>query len=173
MQAASQSSNHLLQFPYLIQIKIPMKILKQNPYFFLTIALSFVTDQVTKYLAFNFLSTPIILTQWFNFRYEQNFGIAWSIQIPYFLLIFLNIILIIGIVWFTFARAKHSLKIVQVILGTLIGGALGNLFVRLFRGFVIDFISIGTFPVFNLADSFITISIFCIVLFYDTIARKP
>jgi lipoprotein signal peptidase len=39
------------------------------------------------------------------------------------------------------------------------GGILGNSIDRVLHGAVVDFISIGSFPVFNLADSFITISV--------------
>jgi signal peptidase II len=43
-----------------------------------------------------------------------------------------------------------------------LGGAIGNLIDRLTLGHVTDFISIGTFPVFNIADS--SISVGCAVL---------
>ena len=43
-----------------------------------------------------------------------------------------------------------------------LGGAIGNLIDRLTIGHVTDFISIGTFPVFNIADS--SISVGCVVL---------
>ena len=43
-----------------------------------------------------------------------------------------------------------------------LGGAIGNLIDRLTIGHVTDFISVGTFPVFNIADS--SISIGCVVL---------
>ena len=43
-----------------------------------------------------------------------------------------------------------------------LGGAIGNLIDRLTMGYVTDFISIGTFPVFNVADS--SISVGCVVL---------
>jgi signal peptidase II len=38
-------------------------------------------------------------------------------------------------------------------------GALGNLIDRLYRGYVTDFISVGRFPVFNVADSCITMGV--------------
>jgi signal peptidase II len=49
-------------------------------------------------------------------------------------------------------------------LGLLLGGALGNLLDRLlrgdvvFHGEVVDFVKVGPWPVFNLADSCITIA---------------
>lgn len=55
------------------------------------------------------------------------------------------------------------------------GGAIGNLIDRLSRGHVTDFISVGTFPVFNVADS--SISVGCVVLllgvwWQERLARK-
>ena len=49
--------------------------------------------------------------------------------------------------------------------GGLLGGALGNLTDRLFRspgfpeGHVVDFIAVPNFPIFNVADTFITCSV--------------
>lgn len=43
-------------------------------------------------------------------------------------------------------------QIAQVGLGAALGGATGNLFDRLWRGAIIDFIDFGFWPVFNLAD---------------------
>jgi signal peptidase II len=44
------------------------------------------------------------------------------------------------------------------------GGALGNLYDRVHFGYVIDFIDLGMWPVFNIADSFICIGVFWILL---------
>lgn len=43
--------------------------------------------------------------------------------------------------------------------GLIVGGALGNVIDRLFDGVVTDFFQVGTFPVFNVADSCITIGV--------------
>jgi signal peptidase II len=57
-----------------------------------------------------------------------------------------------------------------VVLGLVCGGALGNVVDRLFRedgwmrGGVVDFIDLQWFPVFNLADSAITLGAVAIVL---------
>lgn len=61
-------------------------------------------------------------------------------------------------------------KFLQFCYGTLLGGIIGNLLDRLLRGYVVDFLSFKLFnynyPVFNVADVFIVVSIILIVLFY-------
>jgi signal peptidase II len=54
----------------------------------------------------------------------------------------------------------------------VLGGGLGNLIDRFTRGYVIDFISIWKWPVFNLADVFVTIGVLLIVLFYGKIKAQ-
>jgi signal peptidase II len=57
--------------------------------------------------------------------------------------------------------------------GLLLGGTLGNLIDRLVSGFggVTDFISIGIWPAFNLADSAIVIGIFLFAVHFYYLAR--
>ncbi len=52
----------------------------------------------------------------------------------------------------------------RVALGLQLGGAAGNLVDRLSMGRVTDFISIGNFPVFNIADSAISIGVVVLLL---------
>ena len=56
-------------------------------------------------------------------------------------------------------------KIIKIATSTIIGGAIGNLIDRLRFGYVIDFISLKPFPIFNLADTALTIGAM-IILFY-------
>jgi signal peptidase II len=52
----------------------------------------------------------------------------------------------------------------RLALGLQLGGALGNLIDRLTIGWVIDFVSVGNFPVFNVADSSISIGVVVLIL---------
>jgi signal peptidase II len=49
-------------------------------------------------------------------------------------------------------------------MGMQLGGAAGNLVDRLLIGKVTDFISVGTFPVFNVADSSISVGVVVLLL---------
>lgn len=64
---------------------------------------------------------------------------------------------------------KHRKKIVppvSVSLGLILGGAAGNLFDRIFYGHVIDFLDFRIWPVFNIADSAITVGTVILALYY-------
>lgn len=64
-----------------------------------------------------------------------------------------------------FLRNK-LLEIKYVIpIAMIIGGAIGNLLDRLMFGYVIDFLQFGSFPVFNVADSFITTGVILLAFF--------
>ena len=131
----------------------------------------FIIDQFSKWLVINYLKQPFELTSWFSLKYEENLGIAWSIPIPPEVIIPLNVILL-GLLIFYMPRIvdlRHKESVLG--LSLVIGGALGNIYDRFAHGFVVDFISIGWWPVFNLADAFLTIGIFIILLFYGTIRR--
>jgi signal peptidase II len=140
------------------------------PLLFLTLG-GFVLDQTSKLWVAQNLDNPLLLTSWARIVYEKNIGIAFSIQLPYVFLITANILLLGLIIYFLATRLnwKHGLSI--LIFSLFTAGALGNLADRLHLGYVVDFISVGSFPVFNLADSFITVSVFLLLLFYDKIKR--
>ncbi len=52
----------------------------------------------------------------------------------------------------------------RVAFGMILGGAFGNVADRIRDGLVTDFLQVGTFPIFNVADSCITIGVFLLIL---------
>ncbi len=128
-------------------------------------------DQLSKYLAGIYLQKPLSLTPWFSLRFEQNFGIAWSIPVPHTLLLTINFLLLMLLPFFLASHLDLRHLKAQIFLGLLLGGAIGNLFDRLGHGFVVDFIAVGSWPVFNLADAFLTLGIFLILVFYGRIKK--
>jgi len=54
----------------------------------------------------------------------------------------------------------------------LTGGIVGNLLDRLFRGFVVDWINLHFWPVFNLADSFIVLGIILLSYYVVFVGEK-
>lgn len=70
--------------------------------------------------------------------------------------------IVIAAILYYYPRISHSEWALRLALSLQLGGAAGNLIDRLTIGHVTDFISIGRFPVFNIADSSITLG--CVVL---------
>jgi signal peptidase II len=71
-------------------------------------------------------------------------------------------IIIIALIWKW--KKIPSEKKIAIPLGLVIGGFIGNLIDRAFLGYVTDFIFLNHWPVFNVADSCITIGVFWLVI---------
>lgn len=98
----------------------------------------------------------------------HNRGIAFGISLPSPL----QEILILTALWIVLVIALRSpqQRLTSIGFGMIIAGALGNLIDRIPDGLVTDFIQIGSFPVFNVADSAITIGV--LLLLFDSFAPK-
>lgn len=106
-------------------------------------------------------------------RFIRNPGAAFSIGVEYTWIF--TIIQAVGLIVVTYLILRRARTTTWLItLGALAGGIAGNLTDRLFRdpgfgvGHVIDFISVPNFAIFNVADSFIVVSIIVIVLLVMT-----
>jgi len=64
---------------------------------------------------------------------------------------------------------------VRLAMCLLLGGAVGNLIDRLYQGYVTDFISLGPFPVFNVADASIStgVAILFVVMLWQEFHKTP
>lgn len=87
----------------------------------------------------------------------SNPGIAFGIRLPNGVQE-LFIVIALACVIFAAIRSHHS-RIDDYGYGLIVGGAMGNVIDRLFDGFVTDFFQIGSFAIFNVADSCITIGV--------------
>jgi signal peptidase II len=90
--------------------------------------------------------------------YSHNTGVAFSLfqDMPQ-LLTFTSLAIVAGAIYFYITQLPNRHLFVQIILGLILGGALGNVVDRVRLGYVVDFIQVGWFPIFNLADSAITV----------------
>lgn len=105
----------------------------------------------------------------FHITYIRNTGAAFGIFKNYqSLLIFLSVIFIVFILFY-FAHVGWQDLITKISLAAIIGGSLGNLSDRIVRGYVVDFIDVRFFSIFNFADIMINVGVFLLVfkfLFY-------
>jgi len=119
-------------------------------------------DQFTKFLAERFLqlNTPVTLIKNFlNLSLVHNRGAAFGIFKDQLFMFVIIAICAIAFTSFHLKNKKRSL-LSSISLSLISAGAAGNLIDRLRFGFVIDFLDLRIWPVFNLADSAITIAAF-------------
>jgi signal peptidase II len=121
-------------------------------------------DQLSKHLVVSNLAgrPPVDLVgDVVQLRYTTNSGGAFSLLTGAPLFFGIMAMVIIGGIVYASRRAQPMAML--VILGLILGGALGNLTDRLLRGDallrgeVVDFIKVGIWPVFNLADSCVVV----------------
>lgn len=129
----------------------------------------FIADRILKYLFFN-----NILTNNFLFTYTTNSGIAFGLAIPKILLILFYIIIAIIILllvnWIIQAqRQKKYLELFSLWLIFL--GAASNIIDRIRFGFVIDYINLYIWPIFNLADTMIVGGVILFLIHYSFIKK--
>ncbi len=127
------------------------------------LVLGVILDQVTKFYARENLETPInIIKDWLKFDYAENTGIAFSLPVAYQILIPLSVLVCLYLGYVLFSQSNLSKAKYWGFL-ILLTGAVGNLIDRIYFGFVTDFISIWQFPIFNLADTFISLGLIALI----------
>ena len=141
-----------------------------------TAAVIVVVDQVTKSLALENLSDgPVdVIEGILTLRLTYNPGGAFGVLqgVPNFFLIATTVIVIFILYW---ARTVRSAAW-AIPLGLVLGGGLGNLFDRVFRetdGRVVDFVDLHVWPVFNVADSAITLGVIALLIMSFRAERQP
>ena len=134
-------------------------------------------DQITKLLAVKYLKSQEPFVIWnnvFELRYLENRGAAFGIMQgqKLFFVIFTSIALV-AIVWFYLKKIPAEKKYIylDIISVLLFSGAIGNLIDRVRLNYVIDFFYfiLIDFPIFNVADIYVTVAAFAMFglgLFY-------
>ena len=129
-------------------------------------------DQWTKFLVRQYVPMSTIwmpaglewLTPYARIVHWYNTGVAFGMfQGLGGIFTVLAFLVALAIIYY-YPQIPHEDWTLRAAMGLMLGGALGNLVDRLFRGQVTDFISIGNFPVFNIADSGITVGVIIMVL---------
>ena len=97
-------------------------------------------------------------------REDVNSGIAFGLfASATSIVIFLTVLAVIWMLTF-FARSGARHPVLPVGLGLVLGGSISNLVYRVRLGYVTDFLDVGPWPAFNLADSFIVAGVAVLVM---------
>ena len=139
-------------------------------------AVILVLDQWTKELIRQSIPdyTSIIpipaLGEYFIFEHVHNYGAAFGIlQNQSNLFAVIAVVVSVAMLVYVY-RLPPEARMVRVLLGLILGGALGNLIDRLNQGYVTDFVKMGIpgvyyWPNYNIADSAIVIGVIAMGLY--------
>lgn len=140
---------YLKAYAFLLPISISIVILDQWTKSLVRANLSF--NEV--WMPVEWLAPYVRIVNWHNTG--AAFGIFQGMNGVFLVLAFF----IIAMILFYFPQIPVEDYYFRLALSLQMAGAAGNLIDRLYRGFVTDFISIGKFAVFNVADSCITMGV--------------
>lgn len=122
----------------------------------------FIADRILKYY---FIENPaglsggVFISGWLDFQLEKNYGIAFGLPVGGWALMLVVIIIIFILVGYLIKSWQKNDSLMILALALIIGGAVSNLIDRLRFGFVIDYIDVPWFTIFNLADIMITVGV--------------
>jgi signal peptidase II len=144
------------------------------PLFFLAAILSLVADQISKILIRGRLaegeSLPF-LPGVMHLEHVRNLGAAWGVMSGQRWILIGFTVFVIGIIVASAREVTQRGKLAALGFGLILGGAVGNLVDRILYGHVTDFFDLDTpfailrtFPVFNVADSALTVGVIAMLL---------
>ncbi len=129
-----------------------------------------VLDRFSKIFFSNLLDVNdslIIFKNIFHFTLVHNTGIAFGLFKDCGFVFFVIPVVLTGLLIYNIYYYQHAQQLSRIYItafSLILGGAIGNLIDRISLGYVIDFIDFRIWPVFNVADSAITIGAAIILL---------
>ena len=132
---------------------------QKNKAFYAISILILILDQITKWI----VSTNMYLGQalpeegFLRLVYVLNTGSAFGLFQGFTDILIIFSFVGIALVRYLFLRSEAQSDFYKLGLAMIFSGAVGNLIDRIINGAVVDFISVGWWPVFNIADSSISV----------------
>ncbi|WP_322816031.1 signal peptidase II [Chloroflexus sp.] len=146
----------------LVLVAIPVFVIDQ-------LSKSWLSDMLLRY------NRPIpLLFDWVQLAYHENTGVAFGLFPDQggFLSVGASLVLLLLALTYQYMLPADS-RWITVSVGMIFGGGLSNLVDRIRQGYVVDFIQFGWWPVFNLADSAITIGVAALAFHIIFIGEEP
>lgn len=134
-------------------------------------------DRLTKFYAVTRLKNHPSVSVWsgvFELHYLENYGAAFGIlkNQKYFFVLVTGAVVLTCIYVLVKMPARKKYNAAHILLTLIMAGAVGNVIDRFLYGYVVDFlyITIIDFPIFNIADIFVTVStivlVFLLIFYY-------
>ncbi|MBN1221889.1 MAG: signal peptidase II [Candidatus Aminicenantes bacterium] len=152
--------------------------MKSNALYYAFILLFLLLDQISKTLIavhFQIYESKTIISGFFNITHIRNKGAIFGFfshidGFVVYALLTLASFAALGLVIYYFIHTPSSQIFLKMSLSLILAGAVGNLIDRVFRGSVIDFLDFyfkdWHFPVFNVADSCITVGAMLLIFIF-------
>jgi len=128
-------------------------------------------DQISKGLInvyMNLNDSINIINNFFNLTYVHNYGAAFSMFTGGRYIFIIVTIIALNLIYLFFIKDKKLSNFEMVTYSMLLSGIIGNLIDRVLFGYVIDFLDFNIFgydfAIFNIADSFIVISVILLII---------
>lgn len=146
------------------------KYFKSTRWLLIVAALIIVVDQITKFFVRKYIPFGGQWAPWdwmlpyARLLHISNTGAAFGLfKNANVILMILAVVVSAAILWY-YPRVPEDQKVVRFALSLQLAGAVGNLIDRIAFGHVTDFISVGKFAIFNVADSSITVGVLILLL---------
>lgn len=134
----------------------------------------FLADQVSKFLVRHFIEFRESVPEegFFRLTHTYNTGSAFGLfQDQNFPLILISIVGI-SVLLFIYRGQRRPSLLLRLSLALQMGGAVGNLVDRLRLGHVTDFVDVGAWPIFNVADASIVVGLVLLAWIFLTSDRS-
>ncbi len=154
------------------------KIIKEYWMLFTIAGVIIILDQISKAIVrinilFGGQWMPLEwLAPYFRFVHWQNTGAAFGLFQQGGLIFGVLAVVVTVFIIIYYPQIPKDEKLIRVAISMQLGGAIGNFIDRIRFGPVTDFISVGSFPVFNIADSNITVGVGLLILALLLAERK-
>ncbi len=139
---------------------------KENKYLIIFVAIALVTifsDQLTKYYVA--LKMPEWKLGFLFIHFVNNTGAGFGIfKGQMAILAVISAVVMMAVIFFYDKIPQEAWT--QALFSLFLGGVAGNLIDRVLRQYVVDFIDVGFWPVFNIADMAISVSVAGLVWYY-------
>lgn len=136
-------------------------------YIWLTIVLVLAVDRISKIIVQNNLNlgeSLEIIPGFFHLTYILNPGAAFGMLAGKTWFFVFTAVLVVGAIIYFQGKVPAQQSLIRICMGMIGGGALGNLYDRLFIGKVIDFLDFKVWSyIFNIADSMIVVGGFLLL----------
>lgn len=146
------------------------KFLKSISWLIVIATLIIILDQLTKFFIRKYMVYGETWAPWdwmmpyARLLYINNTGAAFGLfknGNPIFMAL---AVIVSGVIIYYYPQIPKEEKVIRFALSLQLAGAVGNLIDRIFFGRVTDFISVGNFAIFNVADSSITVGVIILLI---------